>query len=182
MDSQEKPKKFYKRWWFWVIVVLVLVVIGESGNSNPPAQTAETAPTTQAAQTETASAPTQAAVAPTKQAAPVKTASAPTPAPAPAPAPHVPQVLLQVSGSGSKSTQTFMAPSTWTLDYSYDCSSFGSQGNFQIFIFNGSGAMVPLSGPNQLGMSGSDTEYYHSGGQLYLEINSECSWTVTAKG
>ncbi len=184
MDSQEKPhKKFYKHWWFWVIVVLVFVVIGESGNSNPQAQTAQTAPTTQAAQTETANAPTQAAVAPTKQAAPVKTVSAPTPAPAPAPVPHVQQVLLQVSGSGTKSTQTFTAPSSWTLDYSYDCSSYGYKGNFQIMTYTADGNMDFSNTPvNQLGKSGSDTEYYHSGGQLYLEINSECSWTVTAKG
>jgi hypothetical protein len=35
---------------------------------------------------------------------------------------------------------------------------------------------------NELGASGSDTEYYHSGGTFYLEVNSECSWTVQVKG
>ena len=178
MDSQEKPKKFYKRWWFWVIVVLVLI-IGESGNSNAPAQTVQTAPTTQVTQTGTANVPTQTAVAPAKQTTPVRAA----PAPAPAPAPHVPQVLLQLSGSGSKSTQTFTAPSNWTLDYTYDCSSYGYKGNFQVMTYTADGSLDFSNSPvNQLGMKGSDTQYYHSGGQLYLEINSECSWTVTAKG
>ncbi len=188
MDSQEKPtKKFYKQWWFWVIVVLVLAVIGESGGSKTSDQTTaqtEAVPTTQSAPAETASAPAQTAAAPAKQTAPAKTttASVPAPASAPASAPHVPVVLLQVSGNGQKSTQTFTAPSNWTMDYTYDCSSFGMRGNFQVYVYNANGTMALLSGPNELGTSGSDTEYYHQGGQFYLEVNSECSWTITAKG
>ena len=181
MDSQPAPKKFYKQWWFWVIVVLV-IALGSSNKSNDQTRAVAPTPETQA---QTANVPVQAAPTPVKKVtvqAPVQT-PAPTPAPAPvASTPHVPVVLLQTSGSGTKSTQTFIAPSSWTLDYSYDCSSFGSQGNFQVYIFNGSGGMTTLGGPNQLGMSGSDTEYYHQGGTYYLEINSECSWTVTAKG
>lgn len=190
MENESKSKKkFYKHWWFWAIVVLVLVVIGESGGSKAPDQTAQSAaaPTTQSAPAETASVPGQTAPAPVaKQTAPAKTTAtsvpAPTPTPAQAPAPHVPQVLLQVSGNGQKSTQTFTAPSSWTMEYLYDCSSFGYKGNFQVYVYNANGTLALLSGPNELGMSGSDTEYYHQGGQFYLEVNSECSWTITAKG
>lgn len=178
MDADKPKKKFYKQWWFWVIVVLVIVVLAESGNSSSSAPATATAPTTETA-AQTTTTPTQ--TAPAKQAvAPVKTT--PTATPAPAPAPHVPVALLQISGTGQKSTQTFTAPSNWTLDYSYDCSNFGYKGNFQIYIYNADGSPASADGPNELGMSGSDTEYYHSGGQLYLEVNSECSWTVTAKG
>ena len=34
------------------------------------------------------------------------------------------------------------------------------------------------AGVNQLGASGSDTEYYHTGGNYYLEVNSECDWHI----
>jgi hypothetical protein len=32
-----------------------------------------------------------------------------------------------------------------------------------------------------MGTSGSGTEYYHQGGSYYLEVDSECSWQVTAR-
>ena len=182
METQEKAKnKFYKQWYFWVIIVLFLALIGSMNSSNSQTETAQqsTAPQTQATQqTQPASAPVEAQAQ--KKAA---TAIAPVPVPTPTPAPHQPIVLLQLKGNGTKSTQTFTAPSNWTLDYTYDCSSFmGGRGNFQVYIFNADGSMSYANGVNQLGSGGSDTEYYHQGGSLYLEVNSECSWTVTAKG
>lgn len=33
---------------------------------------------------------------------------------------------------------------------------------------------------NQLSNSGHDINYEHSGGSVYLEINSECAWHVRA--
>jgi hypothetical protein len=86
---------------------------------------------------------------------------------------------MSISGSGSKSTQTFTVNDSWQMQWSYDCSSTGGQGNFQVFIFTGAGAMSEDNeGVNQLGASGSDTEYYHTGGSYYLEVNSECSWNI----
>jgi|GEM_PF-5640570 len=97
-------------------------------------------------------------------------------------APPAPTSLLDVSGSGSKSTQTFTAPANWNLNWSYDCSKFlGGTGNFQVYIYNADGTLNDATGVNQLGASGSDTEYYHNAaGSLYLVVNSECSWTVVA--
>lgn len=160
MDNQESAKKkFYKRWWFWVGAVVVLfVVIGVSGGSS----------------TSTKSVP-----APTETGS---TVAAPA-QPAPAQAAAVPQVLLNISGSGSKSTAKFTAASDWDLNWSYDCSNFGSQGNFQVFVYNGDGSMsFSNSGVNQLGKSGADVEHYHSGGTFYLTVNSECSWKIQVKG
>ncbi len=154
-----ESKKFYKRWWFWVGAVLVLfVIIGISGSGNTPAKSVP-APaeggSTVAAQTQTA--PAQAAA--------------------------VPQSLLKINGSGSKSTAKFTAAGDWDLNWSYDCSNFGYKGNFQVFVYNGDGSMsFSNSGVNQLGMSDSGVEHYHSGGTFYLTVNSECSWKIEAKG
>jgi hypothetical protein len=158
MDTQESAKKkFYKRWWFWVgAVIVVFVIIGVSGSSSTPAKSVPAPAETGS----TVAAPIQ----------PVQAATAP-------------QVLLDISGSGSKSTAKFTAAGDWDLNWSYDCSGFGYKGNFQVFVYNSDGSIsFSNSGVNQLGMSGTDVEHYHSGGTFYLTVNSECSWKIQAKG
>jgi hypothetical protein len=92
-------------------------------------------------------------------------------------------VLLSITGSGTKTTKKFSAAGDWDLVWAYDCSSFGQQGNFIVSI----NADDPLSGAallspvNQLGKKDAGVEHYHSGGNgIWLEINSECSWSVKA--
>jgi len=101
-----------------------------------------------------------------------------TPSPAQTPPAAAPDALLSLSGSGSKSTQVMDVPDEWSLSWSYDCSDFGNEGNFQVYVLNSDGSPAAAQGVNQLGNSGSDTEYFHQGGKLYLEINSECNWTI----
>ena len=85
-------------------------------------------------------------------------------------------------GSGTKSTQTFTVGNSWQMNWSYDCSNFGDQGNFQVFIYTSDGSMSFDNAPvNEEGMSGSDTEYYHAGGSYYIEVNSECNWKITVQ-
>ena len=98
--------------------------------------------------------------------------------------PRQPVVLLDLTGSGTKQTQKFTTSGDWTLTWSYDCSSaLGAQGNFIVMVYNADGsADYNDTTVNQLGTSGSDTEYYYDAGTHYLSINSECSWHVTAKG
>lgn len=82
-------------------------------------------------------------------------------------------VVLSLSGSGEQTTQDFTTGSDWGVSYSYDCSSFGMQGNFVVSDERG----VPLA--NTLGTSGSATTYEHGDpGRHYLEVDSECSWTL----
>jgi hypothetical protein len=101
----------------------------------------------------------------------------------PAKAAPAPQVLLDLSGKGTKTTQKFTAGGDWDLNWSYDCTAFGSQGNFQVMIYNGDGSMsLDNAAVNQLGTKDSGVEHYHTGGTFYLTVNSECSWTVQAKG
>ena len=82
--------------------------------------------------------------------------------------------VLDINGSGSHSTEAITVNNEWELDWSYDCSNFGGSGNFIVDVKGD----VDGLGVNQLGSGDSGTEYFHQGGNIYLEINSECSWTV----
>lgn len=86
---------------------------------------------------------------------------------------------MQMQGSGIENSTTFNAPSHWTLTYSYDCSSVGTSGNFQVYLYQGTDPEDVLV--NELGTSGSKTiDEYDSGHGVHLEMNSECSWSVKA--
>jgi hypothetical protein len=94
-------------------------------------------------------------------------------APAPAPRPHV---VLKESGSGIQTTRKFYVSEDWDLVWQYDCSSFGTSGNFGVYIDGGDGMDA---GPNELGAKGDGTDHlHHGGGYRYLVVNSECDWTV----
>lgn len=83
----------------------------------------------------------------------------------------------QIGTSGS--TGQFSEGGNWTLSWSYDCSSFGSKGNFVVTVNQPSNDLTSDPGPNELGMSGSGTDYYTDSGTFSLSINSECSWSIT---
>jgi len=85
--------------------------------------------------------------------------------------------VLDVSGSGIQKTQKFTTNGgEWQIRWHYDCSTFGQSGNFQVYLYDSSG--MPNIVVNELNTSGSGTDYEHSGGTFYLEINSECDWHV----
>ena len=89
------------------------------------------------------------------------------------------QVLLTHSGEGAQNTAPFEAPGMWWVDWTYDCSQFGMQGNFSAFAMSQEGAIVAAIA-NALGESGGDRSYVYTGGPVYLQIISVCEWTVTA--
>jgi len=165
MDEQAKPakKRIYKRWWFWVLVVIVFfVIVGASGGKKDANTAKQSVPA--ASDNTTASTSQQ-----TNQQA--------------QPTPVVAQTLLDISGTGTKSTQKFTAAGDWDMNWSYDCSNFGTQGNFQVMVYNSDGSMSFQNNlVNQLGKSGTDVEHYHAGGTYYLEVNSECKWKISIKG
>lgn len=92
------------------------------------------------------------------------------------------KTVLDKHGSGISSTRRFAVADHWHLVWSFDCSSFGSKGNFQIYIShpNGNPSLYD-NGPNKLARYGSGREYEPRGGRYYLEVNSECSWHVKVK-
>lgn len=120
---------------------------------------------------------TSSPAAPDTASAPGTTAAAPATTAAPAP-----KVLLLVTGSGTKTTQKFTAAADWDLNWTYDCTrTEGGQGNFQVYIYSGGGSLSDIA-VNELGAKGSDVTHEHQGGTYYLEMNSECPWTVKVTG
>lgn len=91
-------------------------------------------------------------------------------------------VLLDVTGTGIKSTQKFTAGGDWDLNWSYDCSNFGSSGNFSVTIYGKDSSDYRGLGANELGAKGADVSHQHDSGTFYLDISSECAWHVTVKG
>jgi hypothetical protein len=167
-----------------VVFFIAIAIVSPSQSQTPAATVAAS----ESPETSTPTAqPTQEPVTTAKKTTPQAQTSdaANTSAPVvqtPKPAPQ-PTAQLNISGSGSKSTQTFTVGKSWTLDWTYDCSNFGGKGNFQVFVYTADGSMsFNNSGVNQLGASGADTEYYHTAGSYYLEVNSECNWTISVKG
>src|ERR1700733_6700677 len=134
-----------------VIIAIAANAAGSSSSSTDAAGVATTAPTPPSA---------AATAAPSSAAATT------------APAAHT---VATYSGSGIENTPQFTVTDTWKLDYSFDCSDFGSSGNFIVMEDGTFGAMSV----NGLAMSKSGSSYaYNDAGTHYLEINSECSWTV----
>jgi len=91
-------------------------------------------------------------------------------------------VLLDQSGSGEAQTKPFTTTGEWTVAYTFDCSAWGSSGNFQFDVANTDGSDNLDNGANDLAMSGGNTDYYYDAGQHYLSVNSECDWHVVVKG
>ena len=176
---------------FGIIILVLIILVGKTSDQNKVSTVTAVAPTT------TTTAPVDTTVTPVtsptkttviKNITPITKTQDVIPKPISAPIQKsipAPQtvVLLNISGSGSKSTQSFTAPSNnWQLGYTYDCSAFGTKGNFQVMIYNQDGSLSDNNLVNELGNSGNDTEYYHKAGSYYLEVNSECSWTIQVKG
>ena len=87
---------------------------------------------------------------------------------------------LTQSGQGTASTAKFTVPAAaggWRLAWSYSCAALGSTGNFIIYVNGGSGND---QGVNELGMKGSSVEHYYDTGTFYLQISSECNWSIQA--
>jgi hypothetical protein len=100
---------------------------------------------------------------------------------APAPRPAAPHVIATFSASGIENTAKFTVPANWTLHWSYNCSAFGQAGNFAVLEDGGAdfgGATV-----NELGTAGHGiTHAYGDSGSHYLEVDSECAWSMQVVG
>ncbi len=64
------------------------------------------------------------------------------------------------------------------MAWTYDCSNFGTSGNFDYTVQQGTEDDFNDSGPNQLGMNGQGVEHYYDAGTFNLSVNSECNWTI----
>lgn len=174
-----------------VAVLVVLYAIGASDQQSSKVALAGAAtPTaTPAANTPASTAPSTApTIGPTETPTPEPTpAVTPTAAPTDTPAPK-PVVLLSLSGSGIKNSKTFNSSGdSVDVVYTFNCSSFGSQGNFIVDFYGASdfGPDFPDGIVNELAKSGSNTttEYLNGAtGPFHVSMNSECKWTVKVIG
>ena len=141
---------------FSALWFIVAVVIAASRGSGPAASTAAQAPQT----------------SPAAASSPPAASSSPAAA-----APAAVRTIATFSGSGIENTPEFTVTSTWKLDYTFSCAAFGSSGNFQVFEDGGSDFNGVSVNELSAGQTGS-TWAYGDAGTHYLEVNSECSWTV----
>ena len=84
------------------------------------------------------------------------------------------------TGNGIKTTPTFTVSDDWRLIWSCTPSSFyGGQYNVIVTVYGSDGTMEDLAVNTicKSGNTGDNTEE-HSGGQVYLKINSEGSWKI----
>jgi hypothetical protein len=65
------------------------------------------------------------------------------------------------------------------MAWSYNCSTFGSPGNFIVNVNQPAGDPSSHIGTNELSFSGTGTDYYFDTGAFSLSVNSECDWSIT---
>ena len=116
---------------------------------------------------------------PTQQPSPTAT---PTPTATPSPTPVPTWTVTQTfSGNGNKKTSDFVVPDHWRLVWSCNPSSFyGGSYNVIVDVDNVDGSYLDPAAINticQSGNTGDFTEEYQ-GGDVYLDVNSEGSWTL----
>lgn len=105
------------------------------------------------------------------------------------------QVLLDIHGSGSKTTEKFTAAGDWNLQWSYDCTAGLTQNGavpsgyhcaFIVHVKMPDGHnSLENQGVNQLGVKDQGVENYHTGGMFYLTVEVCCtdnSWTLKVTG
>jgi hypothetical protein len=95
-------------------------------------------------------------------------------------------VIIKFSGNGIRNSAPFVVnSSTVTAHYRYDCSAFGTAGNFAADMISGNPSSLSSddqSIANALGMRGSQTTTLYPtnlGSRYHLEVTSECSWSIT---
>ena len=98
------------------------------------------------------------------------------------------KVLLSLTGTGIRNSRPFnVGGKPLTVTYSFNCSSFGSSGNFAADLLYGNQSSLnsdDLTIANALARSGHQTTVVYPqypGRDYYLAVNSECAWTVKVK-
>lgn len=86
------------------------------------------------------------------------------------------------TGSGQKKTETITVPADWKIQWQCDPTSFdGINYNVIIGVDNSDGTMADPAAINDMCKSGNtsgETEE-RTAGNVYLDVNSEGSWTIT---
>lgn len=91
-------------------------------------------------------------------------------------------MLLMAQGDGTARTALFTTGDNWTLAFGFDCAHHGGSGRFTAGLYSPAGQLqaVPVDTSGQQG--GSTVAVHSPGGQHYLEVTTECVWTLTVPG
>lgn len=91
--------------------------------------------------------------------------------------------MLDVQGSGSKSTAKFKVGGEWFVGWSFDCPT---QCNFTIQVRTPDGRLSPQNqGFSETETIGQGVLRYHTGGTFYLAVEVCCgdnTWTLKVVG
>lgn len=158
---QERPKKKSKKWLWIVLGVIALAVFACIGTMSMASKGASTPSAISTTQSGSSSRNSQSNDQPAKPATFTTT--------------HT------FSGSGAKKTEIFNVGDDWKLQWTCDPTSFmGGQYNVQVYVYGSDGSMqdVAINDICKDGNTSGETEE-HSGGQIYLDVNSEGSWNLT---
>ncbi len=152
------------------VVVLIVVIANVAGGGGKSPGSSTTPP---------------AAAAKAPQSAPPSAA----PSSAASTSPAAAAVDFTFSGSGIENSAPFNVGSgPLTVSYTYNCSSFGSSGNFIADLLYGNQSSLnsddePIANDLSTGGSQSTTVYpQYPGKDYYVSVNSECSWSITVTG
>jgi hypothetical protein len=165
MDLPNAP--FYRRWSFILAGVIGLAAItallgwrGLQETGTPPASVTTLTPTTVT---------TPPTTGPPTSLEPTSKPTTPDP------------VLWDKKGHDTEASPPFRAPSTWRIEWSFDCSNFKKLGggNFKI-TGAGTGAFSQVD-IQKYEVKDSGAKTFSRGGFGYLQVDSVCkSWRVTA--
>jgi hypothetical protein len=108
-----------------------------------------------------------------------------TGSPGPPPASPTGKTLLDVSGSGNNTTQTFSAAGAWDIAWSFDCSSMHQGRDFFVSpqgvgaTSDAGGNGVITSGEQEAGLAN-----YKGGGTFQLKVATDppCTWHLVVSG
>lgn len=75
-------------------------------------------------------------------------------------------------------SKRFAVPSSWAINFSFDCSNAPDNTNFQIFP-TGDDPNSPVTTVNELTEQGSGTQKYTVAGIFYLVVNTLCNWKLS---
>lgn len=165
MQPPIPPKKKSRKGLIIGVIVLVVALalcgaIGSAFSHNATATTSTTANTV----TDSATQAPQATVAPTKPPVAKKWTTVET-----------------FTGNGAKKTNSFTVPDNWQLVWKCDPTSFnGSTFNLIVSVMPTDGSLGDPAAINTMCSTTNthDMTAEHSGGNIYLDVNSEGSWTI----
>lgn len=88
------------------------------------------------------------------------------------------------SGNGTKKTETFTVGSDWKIIWKCTPTSFyGGEYNVIVSVTGSDGTPLDPAAVNTICKAGNtgDTTEEHSGGSVYLDVNSEGAWSITVQ-